>query len=58
MDLRADCYFSAAIYPAISAISARLRDKVGMFGCGLSKRNASLLASKAGILPIDANGGA
>ena len=43
---------------AISAISARLSDKLGMFGCGISRRNASLFALKSGILASDAKGGA
>jgi hypothetical protein len=51
-------YLNVAIYSAISTISTRLSDKLGMFGWGLSRRNASLFASKAGIFASEANDGA
>jgi len=51
-------YLIAVIKSAMSAISARLSERVGMFGCGLSRRKASLFASKPGSLATDANGGA
>jgi len=43
---------------AKSATSARFSDKVGMFGCGMRSRNASLFWSKSGAFPMDAKGGA
>jgi hypothetical protein len=59
---RAGCklthYLSVKIYSARFAISARLRANFGMFGCGLSKRSASLFAPKSGPLAIETNGGA
>ena len=51
-------YLSVKIYSARSATSARLRASFGMFGCGSSKRIASLFAPNSGVLAIEANGGA
>jgi hypothetical protein len=51
-------YLSVKIYSARFATSSRLRDSFGMFGCGSSKRSASLFAPKSGLLAIEANGGA
>jgi len=52
------CYFSVSMYSAKFATSVRLSHKVGMFGWGLSKRNANLFALKSGNFASDANGGA
>jgi hypothetical protein len=51
-------YLSVKIYSAKFATSARLRVNCGMFGCGLSKRIASLFAPNSGVLATEANGGA
>jgi hypothetical protein len=51
-------YLSVAIYAARSAASVRDSDMFGIFGCGSSKKNAILAASKSGLFAIVANGGA
>ena len=51
-------HFSDRMYSAKSAISARFSDRLGMFGCGMRSRKASLFWSNSGAFPIDANGGA
>jgi len=51
-------YLRLAIYAARSAASVRDKLMSGIFGCGLSRKNASFVASKSGFFAIVAKGGA
>ena len=51
-------YLSVAIYAARSAASVRDSPIFGIFGCGSSKKNANLAASKSCLFAMVANGGA
>ena len=51
-------YLSVLMYWARSAISARFNESSGLFGCGWSRRKASLFSSNSGVLAKYVNGGA
>ena len=51
-------YLRLAIYAARSAASVRDKLMSGIFGCGSSRKNASLAGSKSGFAAIVAKGGA